>query len=104
MKTFKIISITAIISLILGAVLFHYYGPKTKVIETVDRIVSSVPQDVESILKDNPDIEQAVRDEARKRQIRENIASLQNNIDTLTAELVELEGKGFTQAFTPGTN
>lgn len=104
MKTFKIISITAIVALIAGAIIATVYGPKDTVVETVEKIVSSVPQDVETILKTNPDIEQAVRDESRKRQIRADIVKLQDSIDTLTAELVQLEGKGFTQGTTAETN
>ena len=100
MKTLKVIIISGLVFAIAGATLMGIYGPDKTIVETVETYVSNVPQDIESIIKNNPDIAEAVRDEAEKRQIREEIIRLEAEVDKRVQRLVELENKGFTAVST----
>lgn len=96
MKTIKLLAIAIIVGLIAGATLFGLYGPEKTIVETVESYVSNVPKDIEDILQENPDLAEAVRNEAEKRAIRAEITELEGIIDSKVQRLTELENEGFT--------
>jgi len=99
MKKLKLVAliITMVGLMVFGGWLYSKYGETTTIV--VERTISTLG-DVENIIKKNPDIEQMVKDEARKREIREALMKLQADQEKLVAELTELETKGFTQTAT----
>jgi len=103
-KKIKLIGIiiVALSLMYTGGWLYSKYGTTTTV-QVIERTVSSIG-DVENIIKKNPDIEQMVKDEARKREIRQALLKLQEDQEKLVSELTELEKKGFTLVSTPGRN